>query len=54
MMMHLVSHSVNPHIGLAKCIKEWKEISFMLRERPRRRSLQSEIMPELLKLSDNC
>ncbi len=53
MMMHLVSHTVNPHIGLAKCIKEWEDISFMLREGSRRRSLQTEIMPGLLKLSGN-
>ena len=47
MMKHLMSRAVNPHLGLAQCIKNWEEISLRLREGQRRRIQQMEIMENL-------
>ncbi len=39
-MLHLLKQAVNPKLGLAECIAGWDNISFYLREPPRKRALQ--------------
>ncbi len=50
MMLHLISQTVNPSIGLAKCIKDWEWISFMLTENPRKRASQMQLLENLIKI----
>ncbi len=35
-MRAVVSQAVNPHMGLWQCVNDWREISMMLRENPRK------------------
>jgi len=46
-MVHLVSHTVNPKLGLYSCWKNWHQISMDLREPPRKRLLQLDILKNL-------
>lgn len=50
MMLHLISQAVNPRAGLAKCIKDWGRISFMLSENPRKRTSQMQMLENLTKI----
>ena len=41
-MFHLFRTAVNPSLGLRRSIENWPTISMDLRERPRKRTLQTE------------
>ena len=45
-MFHLFRAAVNPSLGLQRCIENWPKISIDLRERPRKRALQTEKLDE--------
>lgn len=50
MILHLIRQTVNPRVGLAKCIKNWEWISFMLTENPRKRASQMQLLENLIKI----
>ncbi len=50
MMLHLLSAAVNPQLGLAKGLRLWPSISAQLREPPRRRKLQTDVLSTKLNL----
>ena len=39
-MLHLLQQCVNPFLSLSAALKDWSDISHLLREAPRRRCLQ--------------
>lgn len=39
-MRSVISHAVNPRMGVLRCVNHWSEISIMLRENPRKRKMQ--------------
>ena len=41
---HLIKQAVNPELLLSDCITNWKDISRMLSERPRKRKNQCEAL----------
>lgn len=45
-MLHLLRKAVDPTPGLRRCVENWDEISFDLRESPRERRLQMEELAE--------
>jgi hypothetical protein len=45
-MLGLLRQTVRPTLGLQDCVEHWHDISFMLREPPRKRRLQMEKMFE--------
>jgi hypothetical protein len=47
-MRHLLSHAVNPALGLQKTVANWRQISMDLREPPRRRLLQTQKLRAML------
>jgi hypothetical protein len=40
-MLHLLQETVNPMLGLRKCLSNWDALSLDLREPRRRRALQA-------------
>ena len=40
LMLHLIQEAINPPLGLARCIANWPQISFDLREPCRKRVSQ--------------
>ena len=43
-MLHVVQRVISPSLSLKECVEQWDEISFLLREPPRKRTLQTEQM----------
>lgn len=43
-MLRLIRQAANPSLGVGDCIANWFDISMSLREAPRRRRLQADII----------
>jgi len=48
-MRSVVSQAVNPRLGVLRCVNTWREISAMLRENPRKRKIQMDLLFHSLK-----
>lgn len=47
-MQHLLSNAINPRLSLAKCLLNWHDIAWRLREPPRKRGLQIDALGRAL------
>ena len=43
-MLYLLRGAIHPALSLRACVEDWPEISLQLREPPRRRRAQTEVM----------
>jgi hypothetical protein len=47
MLLELIQQTLRPRLSLKKTIRRWADVSWQLREAPRRRQLQLERLEEI-------